>query len=95
MNKDIDQLLKEITDTLSISQEAYDQPSLNNTRQLGLLGAIRESLYQAIEDAKDNQPIDLVSVNLLSAYNATLEILGEGNKSDISEEIFSRFCVGK
>lgn len=95
LNKDIDPLLKEITDTLSISQEAYDQPSLNNTRQLGLLGAIRESLYQAIEDAKDNQPIDLVSVNLLSAYNATLEILGEGNKNDISEEIFSRFCVGK
>jgi tRNA U34 5-carboxymethylaminomethyl modifying GTPase MnmE/TrmE len=52
-------------------------------------------LQQAVEDAKNDQPIDLVSVSLLSAYNATLEILGEGNKNDISEEIFSRFCVGK
>ncbi len=95
LNKDIEPLLKEITQTLSISGEAYEQPSLNNARQLGLLGSIRESLQHAVEDAENNQPIDLVSVNLLSAYNATLEILGEGNKNDISEEIFSRFCVGK
>lgn len=95
LNKDIDPLLKEITRVLAISQEAYEQPSLYNTRQLGLLGSIRESLLQAVQDAKDNQPIDLVSVNLLSAYNATLEIIGEGNKNDITEEIFSRFCVGK
>lgn len=95
LNKDIDPLLKEISKVLAINQDVYEQPSLNNTRQLGLLGAIRESLLQAVEDAKNNQPIDLVSVNLLSAYNATLEILGEGNKNDITEEIFSRFCVGK
>ncbi|MFA5421373.1 MAG: tRNA uridine-5-carboxymethylaminomethyl(34) synthesis GTPase MnmE [Bacilli bacterium] len=95
LHKDIDPLLREITKALSINQEAYEQPSLNNARQLGLLGAIRESLLQAVKDAEDDQPIDLVSVNLLSAYNATLEILGEGNKNDISEEIFSRFCVGK
>ncbi|MDY0345461.1 MAG: tRNA uridine-5-carboxymethylaminomethyl(34) synthesis GTPase MnmE [Bacilli bacterium] len=95
LNKDIEPLLKEITKTLSISHEVYEQPSLNNSRQLGLLGLIRECLQQAIEDATNDQPIDLVSVNLLSAYNATLEILGEGNKNDISEEIFSRFCVGK
>jgi len=95
INKDIAPLLKEITKVLAIEPEVYEQPSLNNARQLGLLGLIRESLLQAVEDAKNNQPIDLISVNLLSAYNATLEILGEGNKNDLSEEIFSRFCVGK
>jgi tRNA modification GTPase len=87
--------LKKIAETLSISREVFEQPSLNNSRQLGLLGSICENLQQAVEDAKNDQPIDLVSVSLLSAYNATLEILGEGNKNDISEEIFSRFCVGK
>lgn len=95
LNKDIDPLLKKIAETLSISREVFEQPSLNNSRQLGLLGSICENLQQAVEDAKNDQPIDLVSVSLLSAYNATLEILGEGNKNDISEEIFSRFCVGK
>lgn len=95
LHKDIEPLLSEITRVLAISQEAYDQPSLNNARQLGLLDNICASLLQAVEDVKNNQPIDLVSVNLLSAYNATLEILGESNKNDISEEIFSRFCVGK
>lgn len=95
LNKDIDLLLDEITRVLAINQEAYEQPSLNNSRQLGLLGVIRENLIQAVADAKSNQPIDLVSVSLLSAYNSTLEILGQGNKNDITEEIFSRFCVGK
>jgi len=95
LHKDIEPLLREITTVLAIDSETYEQPSLNNARQLGLLGSIRENLMTAVKDAQDNQPIDLISVSLLSAYNATLEILGEGNKNDISEEIFSRFCVGK
>ena len=95
LNKDIDPLMKEIIKVLAISEEAFEQPSLNNTRQLGLLGSIKENLLLAIKDAENDQPIDLVSVSLLGAYNDTLEILGEGNKNDISEEIFSRFCVGK
>ena len=33
--------------------------------------------------------------NLMDAYNAILDILGERNKTDLSKEIFSRFCVGK
>jgi tRNA modification GTPase len=95
LNKDIEPLLEEIIKVLAINKEAFDQPSLNNARQLGLLGSIKENLLLAIKDAENNQPIDLVSVSLLAAYNDTLEILGEGNKNDISEEIFSRFCVGK
>lgn len=95
LHKDIAPLLNKISEVLAVNKEAYDQPSLNNARQLGLLGNIRESLLQAAFDAENDLPIDLVSVNLLSAYNATLEILGEANKNDISEEIFSRFCVGK
>ena len=39
--------------------------------------------------------IDLVSVSLLEAYTAILEILGEANQIDLAKEIFSRFCVGK
>ena len=95
LNKDIDPLMKEIIKVLAINEEVFEQPSLNNTRQLGLLGSIKENLLLAIKDAENDQPIDLVSVSLLGAYNDTLEILGEGNKNDISEEIFSRFCVGK
>ncbi len=95
LNKDIEPLMEEIVKVLAISKEAYYKPTLNNARQLGLLGLVYENLKDAINDAQDNAPIDLVSVSLISAYNALLEILGEDNKNDLSEEIFSRFCVGK
>ena len=39
--------------------------------------------------------VDLLSVSLMDAYSAILEILGEANQIDLSKEIFSRFCVGK
>ena len=80
---------------LGLKDETFKTPSLNNTRQLGLLKNMKESLLNAKEDALNDLPIDLVSVSLHDAYNATLEILGEYNQTDISKEIFSRFCVGK
>ena len=52
-------------------------------------------LRKAIEDTNNNQPIDLISVSIMSAYNCALDLLGENNKNDLTDEIFSRFCVGK
>ena len=95
LNNDLSPLKKEIYELLGIKEESFKTPSLNNTRQLGLLEKIKESLLKAKEDAKAELSIDLVSVSLMEAYNATLEILGEYKQQDISKEIFSRFCVGK
>ena len=53
------------------------------------------SLNKAMEDAKNDLSVDLVSVSLMDAYSAILAIMGENNEIDISKEIFSRFCVGK
>ena len=80
---------------LGIKEESFRTPSLNNVRQLGLLRLAKESLEKAKEDASSDLSIDLVSVSLMDAYNAILEILGEYKQTDISKEIFSRFCVGK
>jgi tRNA U34 5-carboxymethylaminomethyl modifying GTPase MnmE/TrmE len=32
---------------------------------------------------------------LMAAYNAVRELLGEDATLDLTDEIFSRFCVGK
>ena len=95
LNNDIEALKKAIISKVGVSEEAFSNPSLNNTRQLGLLKNVKESLLKAKEDALNDLPIDLVSVSLLSAYASILEILGESNQIDISKEIFARFCVGK
>ncbi len=95
LNNDIEALKKAIISKIGVSEEAFSNPSLNNTRQLGLLKNVKESLLKAKDDALNDLPIDLVSVSLLSAYTSILEILGESNQIDISKEIFARFCVGK
>ncbi|MBQ6920981.1 MAG: tRNA uridine-5-carboxymethylaminomethyl(34) synthesis GTPase MnmE [Bacilli bacterium] len=95
LNNDVNPLKEEIYKVLGIKEEAFRTPSLNNVRQLGLLKVAKEALLKAKEDASDDLSIDLVSVSLMDAYNAILEILGEYKQTDISKEIFSRFCVGK
>jgi len=95
LNNDINPLKEEIYKALGIKEEAFRTPSLNNVRQLGLLKVTKEALLKAKEDAENDLSIDLVSVSLMDAYNAILEILGEYKQTDISKEIFSRFCVGK
>ncbi len=95
LTNDLTPLKEDIYKVLGIQEESFRTPSLNNVRQLGLLKAAKEALLKAKEDAENDLSIDLVSVSLMDAYNAILEILGEYNQRDISKEIFSRFCVGK
>ena len=40
-------------------------------------------------------PLDVVAVDLEEAVNALGELTGEITSSDILENMFSRFCVGK
>ena len=71
------------------------KPTFNNVRQLGILKQMDLYLKNTIKDTNDNQPIDLISVNIMAAYNCALDLLGQNNKNDLTDEIFSRFCVGK
>lgn len=95
LTNDTSPLKEAIYKEIGLTEESFATPSLNNTRQLGLLKRAKNSLLKAKEDALNDLSIDLVAVSLLDAYQAILEILGEINQLDISKEIFSRFCVGK
>ena len=95
LNKNIQPLVDEIYRVVGLDEQSFKQPALNNARQLGLLEKAREALLKAKEDAENDLTVDLISISLMEAYNAILEILGEANQTDLSKEIFSRFCVGK
>ena len=75
--------------------EVCVRPSFTNARQIGLLKQIVSHIDIAIRDAKADEPSDLISASLMIAYNFSLDLLGESNKNDLTNEIFSRFCVGK
>ena len=95
LNNNIKELLDKLEQVVGIKEEAFNKPSLNNSRQIGLLKQVRDIVASSIEDAKNEIPLDLISSNLYNAYQNMLEILGETNTMDLDKEIFARFCVGK
>lgn len=94
VKNDIKPLLDGIIELLELDTISV-KPSFTNTRQIGLLKNIVKHIDLAIEDAKKDEPTDLISSSLMIAYNYSLDLLGESNKNDLTDEIFSRFCVGK
>jgi tRNA modification GTPase len=95
LKEDINPLLDAIFNALGLSEGAFTNPSLNNVRELGLLKQIDSCLADAKRDTLADAPIDIISVNLQEAYNLARELLGENATNDLTDEIFSRFCVGK
>jgi tRNA modification GTPase len=93
--KFIQPLLDQLIQVLGIQESNYHTPSFHNTRQLGSLKRVKESLLQAVIDAKAGLTTDLISSSLQLAYQETIALLGLEGKMDLGTEIFSRFCVGK
>ena len=95
LNEDINELKQEILRVLNLKEENYINPSINNMRELGLLEQVKSCLNDALKENQKDMSLDIISVNLTNAYNLVLEILGETADTDVSKEIFARFCVGK
>ncbi len=95
LNNDVEPLKEKIISVLGLKEENYKNPSINNSREIGILENIKESLRKALIDAKNNVPVDLINVNIQDAYLKVLSLTGEDHDFDIANEIFSRFCLGK
>jgi tRNA modification GTPase len=95
LNKDIHGLELAIINLFGLEEESYLRPSLSNARQLGLLENMDRALETARNDAVNGRGYDLISASLQEAYGDAMRILGLEANIDLSQEIFSRFCVGK
>ena len=94
-NQDINPLKEKIFEILGIKEENFSNPSLANSREIGLLEKANFELTTTIELANQGITIDILNEHIKNAYLAILEILGEDNNFDVAKEIFSRFCLGK
>lgn len=72
-----------------------DSTYLTTARQVQLLKEARSDLHLAVEAAESGATLDLVAVQLQSAYRALGLVIGEEAGEDLLEEIFSNFCLGK
>ena len=95
LRQDVDSVKEAIFKALVQSDDVYVKPALSSTRELALLRLVREDVLEAIALCDQGQTLDLVSVPLQQAYNHMRQVLGLDPTQDFSQEIFSRFCVGK
>ncbi len=89
------ELEREIVRQIGIDERVYLNPSFANERQLGLLEKAGLALQKAQEEVDSGLTLDLVAISIQEAYSSILSIIGEAKGNDFTEEIFSRFCVGK
>ncbi|MDQ0361319.1 tRNA uridine-5-carboxymethylaminomethyl(34) synthesis GTPase MnmE [Breznakia pachnodae] len=94
-DEDIDELMNALNKKYDEYHEAYQVPMLQNERQLALMQNARQALIRAVDALEAEMELDLVTIDLQSAYYALKEILGEVSKDDLLDTLFSKFCLGK
>jgi len=76
---------------ISFNDEIY----ITNVRQKAALNDARGSLLKVNESIDGGMPEDFYSIDLMDAYISLGLITGETIGEDLTDEIFSKFCMGK
>lgn len=92
----LEQLEKEIINKLSLTEiETSDFNYLSSERQIMKILEAKESLLSVIEGIELMMPVDLIAVDLANAYYSLADILGKSYDTNIINQLFSKFCLGK
>lgn len=92
----IDILKRKIEELFNLgSLNSSDLMILTNSRQISLAKETLNILNDVKIAINNNDPIDLIEIDLKNIYEKLSEMLGEGSKLDVIDRIFERFCVGK
>ena len=91
----IDKLYEGILALLQIDLTKSNQLYLSNIRHISLLEQAKSSFEQARASSEMGMPIDVITIDLQSAYSDLGEILGISVQDDLLNTLFSKFCLGK
>lgn len=72
-----------------------DYTYLSNSRQISLAKKAYKNLLDAEEGIKNNQPIDMIEIDLKDCFENLGEIIGINYSEEIIDNLFENFCVGK
>lgn len=72
-----------------------DEVYITNIRHKNSLQEALSGLHLVVQSIEDDMPEDFYSIDLMNAYQALGNIIGESVEDDLVEEIFSKFCMGK
>jgi len=92
----IEELKQKIIDLFNISQiEGTDPTYLSNTRSISILENCLESIIEVEKGVKNNQPIDMIELDIKDIWERLGTINGTTYEEELLDEMFSRFCLGK
>ena len=91
-----DELKKMISDLYVDEKLNYDTtPVLTNARQFAAATEAKARLESALQALKSGFTQDIAGMDLELSLSALREIDGRNVSEEITDRIFSRFCVGK
>jgi translation initiation factor IF-2 len=72
-----------------------DNNYLTNARHVAKMREALNSLKSALDGCKQHLDIDMIELDVKSAWYSLGEIIGDTNSDTLITELFSRFCLGK
>ena len=92
INKLKEEIRKQVfNEDINLNSNIY----ISNARQISRLMEAKENILKAIDDIKTEQFIDFIELSIKAAWVSLGEILGEVKDTDLLDELFSKFCLGK
>ena len=85
--------IKELFNLEQISTKDYTY--LTNSRQISLAKQAYKCLLDAERSIEENQPIDIIEIDLKTCFETLGEIIGANYSEEIIDNLFENFCVGK
>ena len=95
-NGGLSDLKNKIIDLFNLGAlESKDLTYLSNARQVDIFSKAKKSLENAIANAKEMTPIEMIDVDIKDAWDLLGELIGETYHDELLDELFSKFCLGK
>ena len=92
----IESLKDEIKKLFNLEKIATkDYTYLTNSRQISLAKQAYNNLLDAENGVNNDQPIDMIELDLKECFDNLGEIIGENYSEEIIDNLFKNFCVGK
>ena len=94
-NYGLDELKNRIQEIAAGDTAGFDETMVTATRHKEALLKAGSALDEAIEAIRAGIPMDLITIDVNSAWSALGEITGDTLQDDLVDRIFSGFCIGK
>ena len=95
-NIGLEELKNKIIELFNISKiESSDPTYLSSARSISILSNCLEHIKEVEKGLKNNQPIDMIELDIKSIWNELGKINGTSYEEELLDEMFSRFCLGK